>query len=48
MKDAVKALQISPGNIKALVARGEAFYSLGEFERGLVRDGVCVCVFCEL
>ena len=37
MNDATKALKINPDNTKAIIARGEALYSMGEFEKGLVQ-----------
>ena len=37
MKDASKALHIKPESTKAIIARGEALYSMGEFEQGLLQ-----------
>ena len=36
-EDANQALAINPVSSKAIVARGEALYSMGEFEKGLVQ-----------
>lgn len=37
MKDATKALKINPDSTKAIIAQGEALYSMGEFEKGLIQ-----------
>ena len=36
MKDATTALRIKPDSSRAIIARGEALYSMGEFEQGLL------------
>ena len=35
--DALKALEMNPNSSKAIIAHGDALYSMGEFEKGLVR-----------
>ena len=37
MKDAEKALSINKYNTKAIIAKGEALYNLGHFEKALVQ-----------
>ena len=37
MTDATKALRIKPESSRAIIARGEALYTMGEFEKGLLQ-----------